>query len=83
MKFNNKLNGNTIKSREFAILKQFLLCACYLHDLATAERVYSIHNSLSMESLAFCSPTLPLSTHYCIFKTLLHLFSFWFSVFAF
>lgn len=76
MKFSNKLNGNTIKSREFAILKQFLLCVRYLHDLTmhpARRKCISIHNSLSMESLAFRS----LSTYYCIFKTLLHLFLFW------
>lgn len=72
MKFSNKLNGNAIKSREFAILKQFLLCVCYLHDLtshAARRKCISIHNSLSMESLAILSRSqhiIAFSKHYCI-----------------
>lgn len=41
MKFSNKLNGNTIKSREFAILKQFLLLCYYARCQHSGKCVYN------------------------------------------
>lgn len=75
MKFNNKLNGNTIKSREFAILKQFLLCVCYLHDLLTMQRTESVFQFTILFRWNRSPFALPLSRsphitaflkHYCI-----------------